>query len=228
MIIHKICKKMKIYNLGGKGTLIDQFISEIRDSEIQLDRARFRNNLARTGEIMAYEISKVLPFTDEDITTSLGIASVPTMAEQPVLATVLRAGLPFHQGFVNYFDHADSAFIAGYRKYDKDGGFEIQIDYITSPPIDDKIVIINDPMLASGGSIELAYKALLNYGNPKHVHIAAIIASKEGIDYIERVLPESKITLWVGAIDDELTVKSYIVPGLGDAGDLAFGCKSDN
>ncbi|MDD2386074.1 MAG: uracil phosphoribosyltransferase, partial [Bacteroidales bacterium] len=110
----------------------------------------------------------------------------------------------------------------------KDGGFEIQIDYITSPPIDDKIVIINDPMLASGGSIEIAYKALLNYGNPKHVHIAAIIASKEGIDYIERVLPESKITLWVGAIDDELTVKSYIVPGLGDAGDLAFGCKSDN
>ncbi|MDD4150574.1 MAG: uracil phosphoribosyltransferase [Bacteroidales bacterium] len=219
---------MKIYNLGGKGTLIDQFISEIRDHEIQLDRARFRNNLARTGEIMAYEISKMLPFTDEDITTSLGIANVPTMAEQPVLATVLRAGLPFHQGFVNYFDHADSAFIAGYRKYDKSGGFEIKIDYVTSPQIEDKILIINDPMLASGGSIELAYKALLNYGNPKHVHIASIIASKEGIDYIERVLPESKITLWLGAIDDELTVKSYIVPGLGDAGDLAYGYKTDN
>ncbi len=218
---------MKIFNLGGKGTLLDQFISEIRDHEIQLDRARFRHNLTRTGEIMAYEISKNLPFVDEDITTPLGIATVPTLQEQPIIATVLRAGLPFHQGFINYFDHADSAFIAGYRKYDKSGGFEIKIDYTSSPPVEDKIIIINDPMLASGGSIELAYKGLLNYGKPKHVHIAAIIASKEGIDYIERVLPESDISIWVGAIDDELTVKSYIVPGLGDAGDLAFGNKID-
>jgi uracil phosphoribosyltransferase len=218
---------MKIFNLGGKGTLLDQFISEIRDHEIQLDRARFRHNLSRTGEIMAYEISKNLPFIDEDITTPLGIATVPTLQEQPIIATVLRAGLPFHQGFINYFDHADSAFIAGYRKYDKNGGFEIKIDYTSSPPVEDKIIIINDPMLASGGSIELAYKGLLNYGKPKHVHIAAIIASKEGIDHIERVLPESDISIWVGAIDDELTVKSYIVPGLGDAGDLAFGNKID-
>jgi uracil phosphoribosyltransferase len=219
---------MKVYNLGGKGTLLDQFIAEIRDHEIQLDKARFRKNLARTGEIMAYEISKLLPFSDEDITTTLGIANVPTLAEQPVVATVLRAGLPFHQGFINYFDHAESAFIAGYRKYDKSGEFEIQIDYISSPPVEDRIVIINDPMLATGGSIELAYKGLLDYGKPKHVHIAAIIASKEGLEYIERVLPESEITVWVGAIDDELTSKSYIVPGLGDAGDLAFGRKTDN
>lgn len=219
---------MKIYNLGGKGTLLDQFIAEIRDHEIQLDRSRFRKNLARTGEIMAYEISKNMSFVDEDVTTPLGIATVPTLMEQPIIATVLRAGLPFHQGFLNYFDYAESAFIAGYRKYDKSGKFEIQIDYISSPQIEDRIIIINDPMLASGGSIELAYKGLLDYGKPKHVHIAAIIASKEGIEYIERVLPESEITVWVGAIDDELTSKSYIVPGLGDAGDLAFGRKTDN
>jgi uracil phosphoribosyltransferase len=218
---------MKIYNLGGKGTLIDQFLSEIRDHEIQQDRARFRTNLERVGEIMAYEISKTLPFIDEDITTPLGIATVPTLKEQPVVATILRAGLPLHQGIIRYFDHAESAFIAGYRKYKKNGEFDIKIDYITSPPIEDKIVIINDPMLASGGSIELAFKGLLNYGKPKHVHVAALIASKEGLDYIERVLPESLISVWVGAIDDELTVKSYIVPGLGDAGDLAYGRKSD-
>lgn len=218
---------MKIYNLGGKGTLLDQFISEIRDHQIQQDRLRFRKNLERVGEIMAYEISKTLPFIDEDITTPLGIATVPTLKEQPIIATVLRAGLPFHQGFLNYFDHAESAFIAGYRKYDKSGEFEIKIDYISSTPIDKKILIINDPMLATGGSIELAFKGLLNYGMPKQVHIAAIIASKDGLDYIERVLPESIISVWVGAIDDELTVKSYIVPGLGDAGDLAFGKKTD-
>ena len=168
-----------------------------------------------------------MPFVDEDVTTPLGIATVPTLKDQPVIATVLRAGLPFHQGFLNYYDHAESAFVAGYRKYDKSGGFEIKIDYISSPQIDKKILIINDPMLASGGSIELAYKGLLNYGTPKHVHIAAIIASKEGLEYIERMLPESIISVWVGAIDDELTVKSYIVPGLGDAGDLAYGKKTD-
>lgn len=218
---------MKVYNLGGKGTLLDQFISEIRDHQIQQDRLRFRTNLARVGEVMAYEISKTLPFIDEDITTPLGIATVPTLKEQPVIATVLRAGLPFHQGFLNYYDHCESAFIAGYRKYAKSGDFEIKIDYISAPPLDKKILIINDPMLASGGSIELAFKGLLDYGTPKHVHIAAVIASKDGLDYIERVLPESIITVWLGAIDDELTVKSYIVPGLGDAGDLAFGRKTD-
>lgn len=218
---------MNIYNLGGKGTLLDQFVAEIRDHEIQLDRLRFRKNLERVGEIMAYEISKNLPFVDEDITTPLGIATVPVLKDQPILATVLRAGLPFHQGFLNFYDHSESAFVAGYRKYDKSGGFEIKIDYIAAPPIEDKVLIINDPMLASGGSFELAYKGLLNYGKPKHVHIAAVIASKEGLDYIERVLPESQISVWVAAIDDELTVKSYIVPGLGDAGDLAFGRKTN-
>lgn len=218
---------MKINNLGGKGTLLDQFMAEVRDAQIQQDRLRFRTNLTRIGEIMAYEISKHLPFSDEEITTPLGIATVPTLKDQPVLATILRAGLPMYQGFLNFFDHAGNAFIAGYRKYDKNGEFEVKIDYITSPSIDDKQVIICDPMLASGGSIELAFKGLLEYGTPKHVHIAAVIASREGVEHIEKVLPESMVTIWTGAIDDELTVKSYIVPGIGDAGDLAFGEKTE-
>lgn len=219
---------MKIYNLGGKGSLLDQFVSELRDVQIQQERLRFRNNLTRIGEVMAYEISKRLPFADEDIITPLGIATVPTLKEQPVIATILRAGLPMYKGFLNFFDHSESAFIAGYRKYKKNGKFEVKIDYITSPSIEEKQVIICDPMLASGSSIELAFKGLLEYGTPKHVHVAAVIASKEGLDYIEKVLPESMVTVWTAAIDDELTVKSYIVPGMGDAGDLAFGEKTDN
>lgn len=218
---------MKVNVIGGKGSLLDQFISEIRDHQIQQDRLRFRTNLTRVGEIMAYEISKNLSFVDEEITTSLGIATVPTLKEQPIITTILRAGLPYHQGFLNYFDHADNAFIAGYRKYDKSGAFEVKIDYLTAPSIDNRVLIITDPMLASGGSIELAFKGLLNFGKPKQVHIATIIASKDGLEYIEKTLPESMITVWVGAIDDELTVKSYIVPGLGDAGDLAYGPKTD-
>ncbi len=218
---------MKVNVIGGKGSLLDQFISEIRDHQIQQDRLRFRTNLTRVGEIMAYEISKNLSFVDEEITTSLGIATVPTLKEQPIITTILRAGLPYHQGFLNYFDHADNAFIAGYRKYDKSGAFEVKIDYLTAPSIDNRVLIITDPMLASGGSIELAFKGLLNFGKPKQVHIATIIASKDGLEYVEKTLPESMITVWVGAIDDELTVKSYIVPGLGDAGDLAYGPKTD-
>ncbi len=218
---------MKIVNLGGKATLIDQFVSEIRDVQIQQDRLRFRTNLTRIGEVMAYEISKNLPFSNEEVVTPLGIATVPTMKEPPVLATILRAGLPMYRGFLNFYDHAENAFIAGYRKYDKNGKFEVKIDYITSPSIEGKQVIICDPMLASGGSIELAYKGLLNYGTPKHVHVAAVIASREGLEYVEKVLPESMITVWAAAIDDELTVKSYIVPGIGDAGDLAFGEKTE-
>ncbi|HNY43718.1 MAG: uracil phosphoribosyltransferase [Bacteroidota bacterium] len=216
---------MKLNILGGRGSLLDQFVAEIRDTQIQQDRMRFRTNLMRVGEIMAYEISKNLEFIDEEVTTSLGIATVPTLKQQPVISTILRAGLPFHQGFVNYFDHADNAFIAGYRKYNKNGTFEIKIDYITAPSIEDRIVIINDPMLASGGSIELAYKGLLNFGKPKHVHVATVIASKDGLDYVDKILPNNMITVWTIAVDDELTVKSYIVPGLGDAGDLAFGPK---
>ncbi|HOE04281.1 MAG TPA: uracil phosphoribosyltransferase [Bacteroidales bacterium] len=216
---------MKIVNLGGKGTLLDQFLAEIRDEAIQLDRMRFRKNLARTANIFAYEISKALPFNDEEIQTPLGVAIVPTMKEQPVIASVLRAGLPMHEGFLSFFDHADSAFIAGYRKYEKNETFDIQIDYITSPGIEKRFLIICDPMLATGQSMELTYKGMLKHGKPKHTHIAALIASKEGIEHLQKYLPDNEVTIWVAAIDDELTVKSYIVPGLGDAGDLAFGSK---
>lgn len=218
---------MKVHILGNKGSILDQFIAEIRDCMIQKDRLRFRRNFSRIGEIFSYEISKTFPFEDIEVCTSLGIANVPVLKEQPVIATFLRAGLAFHEGFLNYYDKADSAFIAGYRKYDKGGGFEIKIDYVTSPDIEKRILIINDAMLASGASFEYAYKSLLDYGKPKSVHIAAIIASKEGLEHIEKVLPDKNINVWVGAVDDELTVKSYIVPGLGDAGDLVYGQKID-
>lgn len=218
---------MKLINLGGKGTLIDQFVSELRDVKIQKDSMRFRNNMVRIGEIMAYEISKSLVFSDKSITTPLGISLMPNIVNQPVIASILRAGLPFHQGFVNFYDHAQSAFIAGYRKYDKSGNFEIEMGYTTSPNIDNKDVILVDPMLATGGSFEMAYNHLSKYGKPQHIHLVAIIASKDGVEFIKRTFPQNMVTLWVAAIDDGLTVKSYIVPGLGDAGDLAFGEKVD-
>lgn len=215
---------MKVNKIGGKGSLFDQFIAEIREENIQLDRLRFRRNLQRTGEVLAYEISKELNFENEDIQTPLGIASVPTMQEQPVIISILRAGLPMHEGMLNYFDHADSAFVGGYRKYEKNDSFDILIDYVTCPDIENRIVIMCDPMLATGQSMVLTYKELLSHGKPKQVHLATLIASKEGIEHLEKFMPENS-TLWVGAIDDELTVKSYIVPGLGDAGDLVFGEK---
>ena len=218
---------MSIINLGGKGTLLDQFISEMRDINIQKDRLRFRTNLTRIGEIMAYEMSKCLPFSDKEITTPLGIATVPTLVEHPIITTILRAGLPFQQGFMNFYDHSKSAFLAGFRKSDNCGSFEIKMDYITAPSVENKIVILNDTMLATGQSFEIAYQYLLNFGTPKHIHIAAVIASKDGIEYLQQKLPENKTTIWVGAIDNELNVKSYIIPGLGDAGDLAFGEKLD-
>jgi len=216
---------MKINNLGGKGTLLDQYLAEIRDESIQLDRMRFRRNMQRASEIFAYEISKALPFRDEEIQTPLGIAIVPTMKEQPVIASVLRAGLPMHEGLLSFFDHADSAFIAGYRKYENNDTFDIQIDYITTPNIEKRYLIVCDPMLATGQSMVLTCKGLQKHGKPKHTHIAVLIASKEGIEHLQKYLPNAETTLWIGAIDDELTVKSYIVPGLGDAGDLAYGMK---
>ncbi len=216
---------MKIINLGGKGSLLDQYMAEIRDETIQLDRLRFRKNLERASQIFAYEISKTLPFSDEEVQTTLGIANVPTMKEQPVIASILRAALPMHDGFLNFFDHADSAFVAGYRKYEKNESFDIQIDYITAPSLDKRILIMCDAMLATGQSIVLSYKGLIKHGKPKHTHIATLIATREGIEHLEKYMPDNDISLWVAAIDDELTVKSYIVPGLGDAGDLAFGSK---
>lgn len=214
-----------LVNLGENNSLFNQFIAEIRDQAIQIDSLRFRRNLERCGEIFAYEISKMLLFQKTEVPTPLGIAEVPVLIEQPVVASVLRAGLPLHQGVLNYFDKAENAFISAYRKYGKDGTFRIKTDHISCPPIDNKTVILVDPMLATGSSMVLAYKAMLEKGTPKHTHIVSIIASKEGVEYVQKELIGKNITLWTGAVDDELTVKSYIVPGLGDAGDLAFGGK---
>jgi uracil phosphoribosyltransferase len=186
---------------------------------------RFRRNLERIGEIFAYEISRDLNYEATQVQTPLGIADVSLPSDNLVVASILRAGLPMHQGFLNYFDDAENAFILAYRKYSKDGSFNIQFEHLSCPNISDKVLIIADPMLATGASMVLAYKALIERGKPKHTHIVSIISSKEGVDYTRKNLPQKNVTLWLGAVDDELTVKSYIVPGLGDAGDLAYGGK---
>ncbi len=214
-----------IHILGNENSIFNEFVAEIRDEEIQGDRMRFRRNMERMGEIFAYEISKKFSFVTEDVITSLGVAKVPKMAEQPVVATILRAGLPLHIGILNYFDQADNAFISAYRKHHKDGTFDVQVEYMSSPDLTDRILILCDPMLATGTSMVLGYNALLKHGKPKHTHIVSVIASTEGVNYAKLHLPEN-VTLWMGAVDEELTAQSYIVPGLGDAGDLAFGVKS--
>lgn len=214
-----------IHNIGEQNSLFNQFVSEIRDKKIQSDPLRFRRNLERMGEIMAYEISKKLKYTRKMITTPLGDTEMQLMDEQPVLATILRAGLPVNQGLLNYFDRAPSAFISAYRKYEKDGAFNIQIEYASTPEIQDRVLILSDPMLATGSSMVLAYQALAERGVPFHTHIVSLIASSEGLEYVKGNMPTKNMSIWVGAIDEELTSKSYIVPGLGDAGDLAYGEK---
>ena len=215
---------MKIINFSEQNSLLNNFLKEIRDVEIQKDPMRFRRNLERIGEIMAYEISKTLSYQVENVCTPLGICETKIFTNQIVLSTVFRAGLPYHQGFLNYFDRAENAFVSAYRMYKDSLKFEVLIEYIAAPPMDGKTLLIVDPMLASGSSIELAYRALLQKGTPAVIHIAAIIASREGVEYVKKHLPDN-ITLWVAAIDPELNEHSYIVPGLGDAGDLAFGEK---
>ena len=217
-----------IHLLGENNSLLNQFIAEIRDEVIQKDSLRFRRNLERVGEIFAYEISKTLVYKTREVTTPLGVAKIPVLEQQPVLATILRAGLPLHHGLLNYFDKAENCFISAYRKYDPNGEFHIEFEYIASPHLDNKIVIMCDPMLATGSSMEIAYHALLEKGEPKHIHLVSVIASKQGIDYVLNKLPNDRITLWIGAIDPVMTPKSYIVPGLGDAGDLAYGEKIDS
>jgi len=214
-----------VHNLGKSNSIFNQFLSEIRNQDVQGDRLRFRRNMERLGEIFAYEISKNLEYKQQDIVSPLGVSEMSLIAEQPVLATILRAGLPLHQGFLNYFDHADNAYISAYRKHHKNGKFDIELEYLSCPNITDKILILIDPMLATGASMEVAYKAILQYGKPKHTHIVSAIASQEGVNYVKRKLNMTQVTLWLGAIDDEMTAQSYIVPGLGDAGDLAFGAK---
>ncbi|MDB4334789.1 uracil phosphoribosyltransferase [bacterium] len=215
--------QIKIFN--QEHSILNRFIAEIRDTSIQTDPLRFRRNLERMGEIMAYEISKALPYKDLEVQTPLGKAIEKVPSEDVVIATILRAGLPLHQGVLNYFDKAENAFVSAYRKYKEKGDFEIHVEYISSPCLDDKVVILTDPMLATGASIELAYKALLTKGTPKHIHVVSLIASQEGIEYVQSKMPSEKTTLWMGAVDKELNSNSYIIPGLGDAGDLAFGIK---
>lgn len=216
---------MKTIHLGKQNSIFNHFIREIRDVKIQNDAMRFRRNIERIGEIFAYEISKEMEYKSKDITTPLGISTESLMTEKPVLATILRAGLPLHQGFLNYFDSSDNCFISAYRKHKKSGDFEVKIEYMSSPNLDDKTIILCDPMLASGSSMILAMEAIMSKGNPKHIHIVSIIASAEGVDYVKENIPMQSCTLWLGGEDAEMTAQSYIVPGLGDAGDLAFGEK---
>lgn len=213
-----------VINLSREHSLVGNWIAEMRDTELQKDRMRFRRNLERIGEVAAYEISKKLPTTHVDVQTPLGTATSEVLAQQPVLATILRAGLPLHQGLLNYFDKADAAYISAYRKHNKtDGTFEISLEYLSSPEIDGRILILSDPMLATGASLTKAIQYLRAEGEPSQIHIVTAIACAVGIELVRREVPTA--TLWCAAIDEELTAKGYIVPGLGDAGDLAFGTK---
>lgn len=214
-----------VHILSQQNSIFNQFIAELRDTEIQNDSMRFRRNLERIGEVIAYEISKTMHYETRDTTTPLGIAQTSHLTSQPVIATILRAGLPIHIGVLNYFDKADNAFISAYRRHHKDNTFDIHVEYVSSPTIEDKTLIMCDPMIATGSSIVLAYKSILAKGTPKHVHIVSAISSKQGVDYVKANMPTQNFTIWCGAVDEELTAHSYIVPGLGDAGDLAFGEK---
>lgn len=214
-----------VHILGNQNSLLNQYIAEARDIEIQKDSMRFRKNMERLGEIFAYEISKQLPWENKEVVTSLGEANCKVLKEQPVIATILRAGLPMHNGLLNFFDQAENSFISAYRKHHKNGSFTIQIEYASCPNLDEKILILSDPMLATGGSMVLTYKELLSKGKPAHTHIVSILASVEGVEHVKKHMPSGSFTMWLGAVDDELTAKGYIVPGLGDAGDLAFGNK---
>jgi uracil phosphoribosyltransferase len=212
-----------VVNLSEQNSLVSNWIGELRDVDIQTDRMRFRRNLERVGEVAAYEISKVMTYVEQEVQTPFGIATIKTIEFQPVLATILRAGLPLHQGLLNYFDKADNAFISAYRKHKPDGSFEISLDYVSCPELEDRVVIISDPMLATGSSLVKTIHFLKEEGRPKEIHIVAAIACTVGIEYVKR--EEPSVRIWCGDVDDELTAKGYIVPGLGDAGDLAYGAK---
>lgn len=214
-----------ITELGKQRSVVGRFLAELRDVNVQTDPLRFRRNLERIGEAIAHELSRTLPYEEREVITPLGTARVIVPAEEPVLATILRAGLPMHQGMLNWFDKADSAFISAYRKHRKgEDGFDIEVEYLSSPVLDDRILVLCDPMLATGQSMVLVYKALLARGRPKALHIVSAIASAEGVEHLRRHLPPDT-RYWIGAIDEEMTAQAYIVPGLGDAGDLAYGRK---
>ncbi len=217
--------KRMVVELDQVNTVANRFLAELRDVDVQKDPLRFRRNLERMGEVFAYELSKTLDYEEREVVSPLGVANVRLPADQPVLCTILRAGLPLHQGLLNYFDRADNAFVSAYRKHRKgEDGFDVEVEYLSSPSIDDRVLIISDPMLASGRSMVLVYKAMLRMGKPKAIHVVSVIASTEGVEYVKKHFPPNT-RFWLGAVDEEMTAEAYIVPGLGDAGDLAYGCK---
>lgn len=219
---------MEIIDFAKTPSIVSRFMLELRDIHIQKDPMRFRRNLDRIGEVMAYEISKRLEYETVKVTTPLGVAECQQAVDKVVLATIMRAGIPFHHGFLNYFDRAENAFVSAYRRYKEKGdSFDVLVEYLASPSIEGKTLVLVDPMLATGSSMELAYKAMLRKGTPAKIHVASVIASRKSVDYICEHFPEEKTTIWLGAIDDEVNSHSYIVPGLGDAGDLAYGEKED-
>lgn len=217
---------MKVYNFSDYSSVYNKFLSELRDVNTQKDSMRFRKNLERIGEISAYEISKKLDKKNQITTTPLGVSGTYVPLNNLVLATILRAGLPLHNGLLKYFDSAENCFISAYRKHTSKDDFEVDIQYMASPNLNDKVVLLSDPMLASGKSMVLAFKALLKNGIPKKIHVVSVIGSQQGVDFISKNMPDNS-TLWIGAIDPKMTSQSYIIPGLGDAGDLAFGIKQD-
>ena len=216
---------MEIINFDNSPSLVSQYLTELRDIKVQNDMLRFRRNLERIGQIMAYEISKCIRYKTVTIDTPLDKCDCRVIEDNIVLATIFRAGIPFHQGFLDYFDSAENAFVSAYRKYKEKENFDVFIEYIASPDLNGKTVILCDPMLATGTSMELSYRALLTKGTPAHIHVASVIASEAAVEYVKRTFPEDKTTVWCGAIDPIINEHSYIVPGLGDAGDLAYGEK---
>lgn len=218
---------MEIINLSEQNSIINQYMAEMRDAEYQKNRLLFRNNIMRIGEYMAFEISKTLNYAEKEVATPLGIAKINVPTDKIVLATIFRAGLPFHEGFLNIFDHAGNAFVSAYREYKDEAHHEvgIHVEYLATPSIDEKNLIIADPMLATGGSMELGYKAFLTKGTPRRIHVACVIATPEGIQHIKNTFPEDKTTVWCAAIDPGMNEHKYIVPGFGDAGDLCYGDK---
>jgi uracil phosphoribosyltransferase len=211
--------------LNAQHSILNRFLADLRDEHVQKDPLRFRRSMERIGEVMAYELSRTFEYRTEEVITPLGTARVDLPIEQPVLATILRAGLPLHQGMLNYFDRADSAFVSAYRKHRKgEDGFDIEVEYMSSPSLEDRVLVLTDPMLATGRSMVMVYRALLRLGRPKAVHVVSVIASAEGLEHVKSHMPAGT-RIWVGAVDEEMTAQAYIVPGLGDAGDLAYGAK---
>ncbi len=217
---------MVVHNLGLENSVLNQFVLELRDVEIQKDSMRFRKNIERIGEILGYELSKTVRYKDKTVQTPLGTKKVSVPDDKLVLCSILRAGLPLHQGLLNYFDKAENAYISAYRdhKDDDEDDFEVVVNYLASPSLQDKVLILADPMLATGKTLENTFKAMQNHGVPKQIHIVSVIGSEQGVEYAKSVFPENT-HLWIAAIDEKLSSRSYIIPGLGDAGDLSFGIK---